>query len=160
MANGTTNGAATQQTGAETGVLLDPFRAYNFKVMIQGTTEAHFTTCEGLEIKVEPIRYREGGIQQVVRAIPGFVDYGSVTLRYGVTSSAELWNWFMTGVQGRVERKNISILMLDADGVAEVMRFDLVNAWASEWKAARLDALTREIAIESLTLVFETLQRA
>ena len=37
------------------------------------------------------------------------------------------------------------------------LRWDLINAWPSEWRGAPLDALGREVAIESLTLVFETL---
>jgi phage tail-like protein len=44
--------------------------------------------------------------------------------------------------------------------VAEVMRWDLVNAWIAEWRGSVLNAMQREVAIESLTLVFETLQRA
>jgi phage tail-like protein len=139
---------------------VDPYRAYNFKLVIQGVTEGHFTECVGLGVKVDAIKYREGGNSQVVRRIPGQVDYGDVTLRYGLTSSRELWDWFMTAVKGKVERKNISILMLDSDGVAEVMRWDLVNAWPAEWRGAPLEATSNEVAIESLTLVFETLERA
>jgi phage tail-like protein len=138
----------------------DPYRAYNFKLLIEGVTEGHFTECKGLEIKVEAIKYREAGNAQVVRRIPGQLDYGDVTLRYGLTTSRELWDWFMTAVQGSVERKNVSILMLDSEGVAEVMRWDLINAWPSEWRGAPLDALSHEMAVESLTLVFETLERS
>ncbi len=139
---------------------VDPYRAYNFKLVIQGVTEGHFTECTGLGVKVDAIKYREGGNSQVVHRIPGQVDYGDVTLRYGLTSSRELWDWFLTAVKGQVERKNISILMLDSDGVAEVMRWDLVNAWPAEWRGAPLEATSHEVAIESLTLVFETLERA
>ena len=66
----------------------------------------------------------------------------------------------MTGVEGHVERRNVSVLMLDTDDVAEVLRWDLINAWPAEWRGAPLDALGREVAIESMTLVFESLQRA
>ena len=50
--------------------------------------------------------------------------------------------------------------MLQTDGVTEVMRWDLINAWPAEWRGAPLDALAHEVAIESVTLVFESLQRA
>jgi len=138
----------------------DPYRVYNFKLIIEGVTEGHFTECSGLGIQVEAIKYREAGNSQVVRRIPGQVDYGDVTLRYGLTTSHDLWDWFLTAVAGTVERKNISILMLDSDGVTEAMRWDLINAWPSEWKGAPLDAMSHEIAIEGLTLVFEEMQRA
>ncbi len=139
---------------------IDPYRAYNFKLLIEGVTEGHFTECNGLGIKVDAIKYREAGNSQVVRRIPGQVEYADVTLRYGLTTSVDLWKWFMTGVNGNVQRKNISILMLDSEGATEVMRWDLIDAWPSEWRGAILDALTHEVAIESLTLVFETMERA
>jgi phage tail-like protein len=159
MANGTQTASAKNATGAQPGSFVDPYRAYNFKLEIQGVTEGHFTTCSGLEVDVCPIRYREGGAGQVVHVIPGPVSYGDVTLQYGLTTSAELWTWLMTAVRGTVERRNVSILMLDSGGTTEVLRWDLVNAWPSRWRGAVLDALNREVAIESLTLVFETLER-
>lgn len=138
----------------------DPLRSYNFKVVIQGVTEGHFTQCSGLGVRLGVIRYREGGQGQVARAIPGRVEYADVELRYGLTSSRELWDWLMTAVNGQVVRKNVSLLMLDPQGTTELMRWDLVNAWPSQWRGAMLDAMSQEAAIESLTLVFDTLSRA
>lgn len=139
---------------------VDPFRAYNWKLEIQGVTEGHFTECTGLGIKVEVVKYREAGNSQVVHCVPGPVEYGDVTLRYGLTASQELWDWMMTSVNGNVQRQNVSILMLDSEGVGEVMRWNLNRAWPSQWSGAPLDAMSRGVAIESLTLVFETLERA
>ena len=156
---------ATQQppapaaAAAAPGAFKDPYGAYNFKLVIQGVTMGHFTECTGLGVRVQALRYQEGG-GHVVHRIPGPVDYADVTLRYGLTSSTELWQWFMTGVEGHVERRNVSVLMLDTDDVTEALRWDLINAWPSEWRGAPLDALGREVAIESMTLVFESLQRA
>ena len=138
---------------------VDPFRGYNFKLEIQGITEAHFTEVGGMEVKVNPIAYREGGNSQVVHHVPGYTEYGAITLRYGLTKSKELWDWFMSGVKGKVQRRNISIVLLDSDGTTEVIRWNLVNAWASHWRGAMLNALDQEIAIESLTLVCETIER-
>lgn len=139
---------------------VDPYRAYNFRLEIQGLTEGSFAEASGLEVRVASIRYREGGAGGTIRQVPGPVEYGDVVLRYGLTSSRQLWDWMMTVVTGNVERKNVSILMLDSDGVTEVVRWNLINAWPSEWRGAPLDALNKEVAIESLTLVFESLERA
>jgi phage tail-like protein len=147
------------QSGAAPGVFNDPYRAYEFKLVIQGVTEGHFTECSNMAIKVDVIDYREGGTDQVVHRLPGRPYYGPITLRYGLTASTELWNWMMSAVKGKVERKNVSIVMLDADGATEVLRWDLVNAWPSEWRGAPLDAMGHEAAIEEMTLVFETLDR-
>jgi phage tail-like protein len=145
--------------GAQPAVTLDPYRAYNFKLEIGGITEGHFTQCSGLGIRVAAIKYREAGTNQVVRIVPGHVEYADVTLSYGLTSSHQLWLWLMASVDGKVQRKNVSIIVLDADGVTEVTRWDLIGAWPSEWRGAPLDTLQREVAIERLTLVFESLQR-
>ncbi len=139
---------------------VDPYRAYNFKLLIDGVAEGHFTQCSGLGLKVEAIRYREAGNTQLVRRIPGRVEYGDVALWYGLTSSLDLWNWLMTAVRGAVERKNISILMLDSDGATEVLRWNLLNAWPAEWRGAPLDALSQQVAVEKLVLVFDELDRA
>ena len=146
-------------SGATPGVFNDPYRSYNFKLLIQGVTEGHFTRCSNMSIKVDPIEYREGGTSQLVHKLPGRVEYEPITLHYGLTSSMELWNWMMTGVKGKVERKNVSIAVLDADGITEVARWDLVNAWPSRWRGALLDAMGHEAAIEEITLVFESLDR-
>lgn len=138
----------------------DPYRSYNFKLDINGISEGHFTECSGLSVKVESIPYREAGTNQIVRKIPGPVDYASVTLKYGVTNSRELWDWLLTAVNGKVERKNVSIILLDSEGTGEVMRWNLHDAWPSEWQGAGLNTTDRAIAIDSLTLVFDSLERA
>lgn len=139
---------------------VDIYRAYNFKLDTRDGTEGHFTECTGLGMRVTPIKYREGGNHQVVHSIPGRVDYAEVTLRYGLTSSTNLWDWFMKIISGVVERRDVSIIMLDSQGSSEVMRWNLNGAWPCEWRGAPLDAIGHEVAIESLTLSFETLVRA
>jgi len=143
-----------------TPTYVDPYRAFNFKIEVQGVTEGHFTEFSGLGAKVTPISYREAGNSQVVHFVPGRVDYSAVTLRYGVTKSKDLFEWFKTGIAGKIQRKNISIVLLDADGTTEVMRWNLINAWATEWCGSLLDAHSQEVAIESLTLVYESMDRA
>jgi phage tail-like protein len=149
----------TAPAAASPGTWIDPYRAYNFKLVIQGVTMGHFVECTGLGVRVQALRYQEGG-GHVVHRIPGPIDFADVTLRYGLTSSNELWTWFMSGVNGRPDRRNVSVLMLETDDVTEALRWDLIGAWPSEWRGAPLDALGREVAIESMTLVFESLQRA
>jgi phage tail-like protein len=147
-------------TGAQPGIFIDPYRSYMFKLEIMGVTEGHFTECSGFDVSVHPIRYREGGDHEVVHAIPGRVEYGDVTLKYGLTESRQLWDWFVGAVQGRVERKNVSIVIVPSDGAGEGPRWNLYNSWPSRWRAAPLDAMDREVAIESLTIVFDRMDRA
>jgi phage tail-like protein len=142
------------------GAIPDPYRAYNFKLDIGGDTAGHFTEVSGLGARVESIAYRQGGEHQVVHRLPGRVEYCDVTLRYGLTATRTLWTWFQTGLRGAVERKNVSVSLLNNEGSAEVMRWNLQGAWIKEWKAAALDAQGRELAVESLTLCYESLELA
>jgi len=144
---------------AQTGVWIDPYRAYNFKLEIQGVTEGHFTECSGIGVKVDVINYREGGNSQILHRLPGPVSYADITLRYGLTKSAQMWEWFLSAVKGKVDRRNISIILMDNDGVTEVMRWNLEKAWIAEWRGAPLDASGHEVAVEMMTLVYETLNR-
>ena len=136
----------------------DPYRAYNFRLEVSGLEVGAFTEVTGLGVKVEPIQFREGGDPQSVRHIPGPVEYGPITLRYGLTDSRDLWDWLMQTVEGRIERRNASIILLNTVG-EQAMRWNLFDAWPSGWEGVPLDALSREIAIESLTLVFDRIER-
>jgi phage tail-like protein len=149
----------TAVPAASPGNLVDPHRAYNFKLLINNVTEGHFTEVSGLGVKVETIAYREAGNNSVVRAIPGRVTYTPVTLRFGLTSSVDLWEWLMTAVEGKVNRRNVSIVMLDSSGSAEALRWNLFNAWPQEWYGSPLDAMSRELAVETLVLAHDGIQR-
>ena len=148
-----------QEGGAQPGTQPELLRGYNFRMDINGVSEGRFTACDGLEVQVNALRYREGGAGPVVRRLPGPVSYGDVTLRYGLTTSRELWNWFMESVNGTPTRKNVSIIMTGPDGITEVFRWNLVDAWPSAWRGSALDALGQMVAIESVTLVFESINR-
>lgn len=150
---------AVARPAASPGTWVDPYRAYNFKLLVNNVTEGHFTAVSGLGVRVERIAYREAGANAIVRAVPGQVTYEPVTLSYGLTAATELWDWLMAAVEGRVSRRNVSIAVLDASGAAEVLRWNLLNAWPCEWHGAPLDAMSRELAIESLTLAHEGLER-
>jgi len=151
--------AATAQPAGQTGTWEDPYRSYNFKLDIGDGAEGHFTECSGLGVKVQTICYREGGLSQVVHKMPGPIEYADVTLKYGLTGSSVLWDWFLKTLQSRVERRNVSIAVLGPDGVTPAVQWNLIAAWPSAWRGAPLDALAREVAIESLTLTFESLER-
>lgn len=144
---------------AEAGTFTEPFRAYNFKLVINGVTEGHFTECSDLAVRVQTIKYREAGQNQIVHSLGGPVEYADVVLRYGLTTSRELWEWMMKSVAGTVERRNVSIVMLDSAGVTESLRWNLIEAWPCEWRGAPLDALARTVAIETLRLTFNRLER-
>ena len=147
-------------SGAQPGVFAEPFRDYNFKLLfIPDIPDGHFAQCSGIGVKVDSIPYREGGDHQVVHQLPGKVEYAPVTLRYGLTKSPELFKWVMTAVNGAVQRRTVHIVMLNPQGAEEQLRWTLHDAWPSAWHGSPLDAMSSLVAIESLELVYETLER-
>lgn len=150
---------AEQQSMSAAASAQEPLRNFNFHVEVAGVVAGHFTSVSGLGARVHPIRYREAGVAQIVRNLPGPVEYAEVTLRHGLTRNVELWNWMQATVQGRVERRNISIIMLGTDGASEALRWNLIGAWPCEWQGMMLDALGREVAVETLKLAFDQLER-
>lgn len=145
--------------GAQPGVLVDPFRAYNFKLLIDGVAEGHFTQFSGLRARVEVIPYREGGGGTVVRKLAGPLNLGQLTLSYGFTSSPKLGNWLLASMSSKPQRKNVSILMLGMDGMTEVIRYNLLEAWPCDWEAVGFDAISKQTAIARLVLTFESINR-
>ncbi|MEV6814041.1 phage tail protein [Micromonospora sp. NPDC051296] len=144
---------ATPQPGAP----VDPYRAYNFKLLVNGVTNGHFTEVSGLEVNIPAVPYREQGNDRI-RMVPGQVEYGPVTLHFGLTASRELWDWVHAVARGTVNRRNVSVVLLDAAGTAEVLRWNLINAWPTNWRGAHLNTLGQEIAIAALTLRYESLE--
>lgn len=150
---------ADEQAKGAAAATVDPYRNFNFRLDIGGVVEAAFFSVHGIAMRVHPIRFREAGNAQIVRALPGPVEYAEVTLRHGVTRSTGMWQWISSIAKGRIERRNVSILLLETDGSTEAIRWNLINAWPCEWHGPSLDGLGREIAIAELKLAYDELQR-
>jgi phage tail-like protein len=144
----------------ETAAVVDPYRQYNWRIEVGNQAWAYFTACEGLGVSIDVIRYREAGNRQIARMIPGQVNYQPVTLHYGLTPSQDVFQWMMSGVEGRPDRRNVSIVVLDSPGAADMLRWNLEAAWVASWHGSKLDALSPDLAIESMTVVYERLTRA
>ena len=142
-----------------TGARIDPYMNFNFWVEIDGITQAGFQEFSGLDSTTDPVEYREGGENTTVRKLPGKTTYSDITLKWGITDSDELWKWRKSVVNGRIERKNGSIILMDREG-NEKIRWNFINAWPSKWEGPSFDAKANDIAIETLTIAHEGIERA
>ncbi|MDJ0355994.1 phage tail protein [Paenarthrobacter sp. PH39-S1] len=143
---------------AQPGNIVDPYRQYNFKLVIQGVVQGHFTRVDPFEINIPRILHREGTDRATVTTLMGPVEYPPVTLRYGLTESREMWRWLFKAVSGEVDRRNVSIVLLNEAGTAEVRRWNLVRAWPCNWRSPSLKALGSGLAIEHMTLAYDRLE--
>jgi phage tail-like protein len=89
-----------------------------------------------------------------VRKLPGRVRYGNVILKWGSTSSQELYNWWKSVRDGNVIRKNMSIVLMDQQRT-DVKRWNVREAWPIKYEVAPLDAKGNEVLIEELEIANE-----
>jgi phage tail-like protein len=141
------------------GQRQDPFENFRFLVEIEGIQQAGFKECSGLGSQIEVVEYREGGENSAVRKLPGRVAYPDIVLKWGVTKSHELYDWHRAVINGQLQRKNGSVILLDGER-KEVLRWNFYDAWPSKWEGPTLNAMGNRVAIESLTLTCERQEQA
>ena len=137
----------------------DPYRVYNFLVELDGITRAGFRECSGLDTSQDPIEYREGSDPLTARKLPGLVKYSNISLKWGMTDDVELWDWRKKAMEGTVERKNGSIILLD-DAGTEKLRWNFRDGWPSKWTGPSFNASGNEVAIEALEIAHEGVTKA
>jgi phage tail-like protein len=141
-----------------TGQRVDPYRNFSFLVEIDGITQAGFSDCSGFGASTDPIEYREGGETKTVRKLPGLTKYTNITLKWGLTDSKELYSWYRDVVNGKIERKSGSIILLDLEG-NEKVRWNFFEAWPTKWDGPDFTAKGNDVAIETLELAHERVER-
>ncbi len=140
-----------------TGVRVDPFRAFNFRVEIDGLTVGSFSECSGLTSEGDAVDYREGtDFPLTVRKLMGLRKYTNIVLKRGYTTNNELWSWYKNITNGVADRRNGSIILMDEEH-KDVMRWSIENAWINKIEGPTFNATANEVAIESIELVHEGL---
>jgi phage tail-like protein len=142
-------------------VSAEPFTAFAFAVELRlpgagaPLCQAAFSQCDGLELRRELIRVRDGGDPTSVRLLPGVESFGNVTLRRGMTSSFDLWDWWERIRSGLAGRATCDIVVLSPDLAQERVRFRLYDCLPVKLTGPALNASANDIAIESLELACE-----
>ena len=142
-----------------TAQIVDPYGNFRFLVEIDGITRAAFHEVSGFDSTIDVIEHREGGENTTVRKLPGMTKHSNIVLKWGLADDADLYNWHRDAVNGKVQRRNGSIVLLDRQG-QERMRWNFVNAWPSKWDGPDFNAEGNDIAIETLELAHEGVTRA
>jgi phage tail-like protein len=136
----------------------DPYRSFNFLVEIDGITQAGFQECSGLDSTTASIDYREGNDGRLHRKLLGLNTFSAISLKRGITDSDELWKWRQSVADGKADRRNGSVVLLDEKGDAKI-RWSFRNAWPSKWTGPSFNAGGNAIAIETLEITHEELVR-
>lgn len=139
--------------------MVYPFKKYNYVVKIGDMNVAGFSEVSSTDVTIDPIEYREGNMKvKTVGKQPGIVKYGNVTLKWGMTESTELYKWAEEVAGGKIERKTVTITLLD-DEQKETASWELISAWPTKYTATDMNATSNEVAIESMEFVTEGITR-
>lgn len=135
-----------------------PHAKFRFRLEIDGLEAGGFSEVSGFDASIDVIEYREGDMVQTPLKLPGLKKYGNITLKQGLTDSMVLYEWIITGVEGEVDRKTITITVLDDAGEAAAS-WQVINAWPTKYTAPDFNATSSEVAIESLEIAHEGMMR-
>src|SRR5512145_643060 len=95
-----------------TGERRDPFRTFNFQLVIDNIPRGAFSECSGLTAEGDAVDYREGtDVQPNVRKLVGLRKYTNITLKRGYTKDRTLWNWYKAIHEGKPDRRNVTITL-------------------------------------------------
>ncbi len=139
----------------------DPLLSFHFALQVDGALSGLFTHVGGLgsENEVVELKAVKDG-KEIVQVQPGRLKWNPISLKRGITTSLDIWDWRQKVVEGKMgdARKPASIIAYSSDGTA-VAKWDMVNAWPSKVTGPEFDSTTGNIMFEEVTIVFEGVTR-
>ena len=135
-----------------------PYGKFRYRVEIDGLDAGGFSEVTGFDASIDVMEYREGDMVQTPYKIPGLKKYGNITLKKGLTDSLVMYEWLITGVDGPVDRKSITITSLD-ESEQVVASWQVINAWPIKYTAPDFNATSSEVAIETVEIAHEGMTR-
>jgi phage tail-like protein len=143
---------------------IDPYGNFRFALELDNVQVAGFAECTGLQMETKVFEYKEGGRNETTLKFPEATSYGNITLKRGITKSNDLIDWHLDVVSGtfetnpRSQSTNIAIVLMDEKG-SDVQRWNLIRAFPIKWVGPDLKATGNEVAIETLELAHEGIQK-
>lgn len=125
-----------------------------FYVLFGNAAQGVFTEVGGLQVEMDVMEYQEGGNNGFVHRLPGFTKVSNLILKRGMTSSNDFYHWLSDVSNGKLKRRNISVVMYDVAG-NELVRWNFTNAYPVKWVGPQLRASDNTAAIETLELAHE-----
>jgi len=140
----------------------DPLLGFSFMLELEGKVAGYFTECTGIgsehEIVEQKVVDKQG--HEIVRKLPGRMKWTDISLKRGITSDMQIWEWRDKVVKGTAKdaRTNISITMLSRE-YQPVAIWHFNNCWPSKVSGPAMKSDSNEIGIEEVTLVHEGMYR-
>jgi len=140
-------------------MIQHPYTAANFLVEIDGLLLGGFSKVSGLDIETETETIQEGGVNNFTYKLPSQTSYSDLVLENGIVEYSQLWPWYQGVVQGRIQRRNGSIYLLNTEG-NKVFWWNFLQAFPHSWKGPSFDASQASVAIQQISLAHHGLSEA
>ena len=133
--------------------------APRYAIELDATIVASFSECAGLTATMRNDKWEEGGANYTTLKFPGRVDYSNLTLKHGVTYSADLFDWFLKVMQGQKLRKPITVKLV-TQNLEEIRSWHFIEAFPVTWTGPTLQSTSNTIAIETIEFAHHGLIKA
>lgn len=148
----------------------DPFRNFNFRIVMDGEEVAACRKMSALDATVNTVKFRAGNDKSTVdTALPGRTEYQPVTLEGGLTNDQAFETWARQLVHHDAKperlpdpefRKELEIHVYDIDNTTIVRKFVLHRAWVSKYTAmSDLSGDGNDVIVETLEVTHEGYER-
>jgi len=140
----------------------DPAIGYSYSLDLSGKASGMFTEVSGIgsETDIVEVKAVDHHGRDFIKKVPGRLKFTDITLKRGITSNLEFYNWRKQVEDGNVAeaRINATITMYD-QMLRPVAQWDLTNAWPSKITGPSLTADSAAVGIEELTITYDFLVR-
>ena len=143
--------------------LENPLVAFKFGLEIEGKLAGYFTNVGGIGSESEVVEHKvvnsETG-ETIIQKIKVRLTWTEVTLKRGVTSNIDVWQWRQQVVEGKVEdaRTNCSIIAYNQAN-EPIARWNFTSAWPSKVTGPDLNSGSAEYMVEEMVIVHEGMWR-
>lgn len=140
-----------------------PLPVYNYKVDVDNVTIG-FSEISGMELAFDTITYKESPIASGKRGpnimhMPGVPTPFNISLKKGFVKGVSipvLYNWINSIELNRVDKKDITVHLMDEKGDT-VVSWKCIDCFPTKLTAPSFDANSNEVAIESMDLMVSKL---
>lgn len=140
----------------------DPLRNFRYRLEIDGIVHAGFSEVAIGDASNDPMEYREGNELTTVRKLKGLNKYGNITLKWGLTDSIELSNWYRMVVDDATPlaaARRTVVVRIQNEAGEDKAAYEITRAWPTKYNPTDLNGKGNEVAIESLELANEGIRR-
>ena len=130
---------------------------FELKLTPKSTPIGYFTEVSGLSSEVEVMTYNEGGKNDGVHKLPTRMKHPNLVLKRGVTTVKDLQEWAQDSFAGP-QRKEITLTMYN-EQLEKIRIWSFKNAYPVKWTGPTFNAMSTDVAIETLEIAHEGLKK-